>query len=455
MHLIDLGRLTIPENRQRKLFDQSKICDLAESIARRGLMHPLVARREAPDKVILVSGERRLRAIADLNEFEIPFKCDGKRIPFGSAPVLFLSELNELAVREAELEENVIREDLTLQERCAAVAELHKLRLEQKAAKGEKQFLLTTSEEIFGYPNPNYVQKMIRIAENATLPGVAEAKSISEAHRVIERAALKQKYQSAASQPALACPHDALMGDSIELMLRLPPGQFDCIVTDPPYGVSANRMNTFGTNQHGYADGEDYWRKLMEDFASASFTVCAEQAHAYVFCSIDRFFELSALFKAAGWKVWKFPLIWYKHIGLNPAPDYGPQRTYEAILFANKGMRKLIRTGPDVLDYPLRKETSFAAEKPLDVYEELLSRSVGPGSRVLDPFMGSGTIFPSASRLHLNATGIERDPETFKIALGRMNMNSGPDDETDREQDEGPDDEYETDSAGFALDDLR
>jgi len=61
-----------------------------------------------------------------------------------------------------------------------------------------------------------------------------------------------------------------------------------------------------------------------------------------------------------------------------------------------------------------------AAEKPVDLYEDLLLRSAKPGNRVLDPCCGAGPIFPAANRLSLYATGIELDPNLGNISLSRF-----------------------------------
>lgn len=416
--LFNLDSITVGENRQRREFNADSICDLAESIARKGLMHPPVVRVTA-DRILLVAGERRLRAMRDLFEFEIPFRCNDEPVPRGMVPVTLLSDLDELSLREAELEENTLRVDLTLQERATAIRDLHELRTKQKAERGITHTIAETSAEV-GFTKASAVSKYCQVANNLHIPAVAEAKTLAEAHRALERQAMKSKFADAIVA-GKASPHACLLGDSLELLDGMP-DSFDCIVTDPPYGMAAQRMNTFGTNKHGYEDGQDYWRELMTAYAEVSFKSAKSEAHMYVFCSILYAFPLRDMLKAAGWKVWKYPMIWARGSGLIPVPDFGPMRSYDAILFANKGEKRVLSCGADVLAYPIRKETGFSAEKPVDLYCDLLSRSVGPGAQVCDPFCGSGTIFAAAHRLNLIATGIERDAETFKIALGRMNL---------------------------------
>jgi DNA modification methylase len=106
-----------------------------------------------------------------------------------------------------------------------------------------------------------------------------------------------------------------------------------------------------------------------------------------------------------------------------PKPDYGPRKTYEAFLFATRGNPKYLKTGaPDVLTFPVKEEISHGAQKPVELYAELIARSVFPGANVLDPFAGSGTIFPAANRTKVTATGFEINPEYYNLALSRISI---------------------------------
>jgi DNA modification methylase len=114
-------------------------------------------------------------------------------------------------------------------------------------------------------------------------------------------------------------------------------------------------------------------------------------------------------------------LIWYKKSGMRaPWPELGPQRKYETILYAIKGKKPILKMAGDVLDYAPDTNLGHAAQKPADLFEDLLRRSCLPGSSVLDPFMGSGPIFPAAHAIKCKATGIELDPASYGIAVGRL-----------------------------------
>ena len=98
----------------------------------------------------------------------------------------------------------------------------------------------------------------------------------------------------------------------------------------------------------------------------------------------------------------------------------GPRKTYEACLYARKGGKGVNQVGADVVDIPSAKGELHAAQKPVDLYAHLLRWSCIPGDKVIDPFMGSGTIFPAANELKVFATGIERSAIHFAVAQKRL-----------------------------------
>lgn len=85
-----------------------------------------------------------------------------------------------------------------------------------------------------------------------------------------------------------------------------------------------------------------------------------------------------------------------------------------------KGKRPVLKMGGDVLDFAPDANLGHAAQKPVDLYRELLSRTCLPGDSVFDPFAGSGPIFPAAHGLKVRATGIERDQASYGIAVKRV-----------------------------------
>ena len=133
LHFIEISAVVIPPDRMRREFKEQALADLQESIRTKGLLHPLTIEKTKDGKFILRAGERRFRAISALAARGIQIQCDGRQVPLGYAPMLYMTELSPLDILELELEENVIRENLTWQEQAEARQKLLQLRRVQHA----------------------------------------------------------------------------------------------------------------------------------------------------------------------------------------------------------------------------------------------------------------------------------------------------------------------------------
>lgn len=453
MRTIKLSDIVISENRQRQEFDPTALQELKNSIEDRGLMQAPVLRWESTGagsgRHILVAGERRLRAIKEIFDLGGKFDCDMEEFDAarGEVPYCILGDLSPLEAEEAELDENLRRRDLTWQELAAAHSRLHTLRGKQAALAeetaenagipvsanptGYTQTIADTAQEIHGRSDGYYqdqVRKEIIVAKNLDNPAIAGAKDLNEAFKLLKKdEQRKSNIELARTVGASfsAASHRILNMDCLEFM-RDPAnaGQFDVILTDPPYGMAAHEFGDGAGRltgiEHHYDDSFEAWHALMQSWTVASFKVCKPQAHAYVFCDIDNFHELKALMQKAGWYVFRTPLIVHKtNSGRVPLPDRGPRRQYETILYAIKGNKPVTHIYPDVIPVSGDSNLSHGAQKPVALYENLLQRSVRPGDCVLDSFAGTGTLLPAAHTFKCAATVIEKAPEYYALCLKR------------------------------------
>lgn len=441
MRFIPISQVLIKPDRQRQEFDPSALQDLVTSIEERGLLHPPVLRDES-GVWTLVAGERRMKAIAQIWELGGSFRCDNQEVPAGEMPFTNLGDLSDLEAEEAELDENLKRKDLTWQEHAAAVARLHRLRQGQQVEKAVKlqtpitpQTYADTALELLGKSEGAYqdqIRKEIIVSKHLANPAIAKAKSADEAFKILkkqEESAKNVELARTVGASFNADLHTLLNVDCLDYMTTaadLPEAEkFDVILTDPPYGMGADNFGDAGGKltgiEHRYDDSPEHFTKLMTAWSKLSYNVVKAQAHAYVFCDIDKFHELKALMQAAGWYVFRTPLINHKmNSGRVPLPDQGPRRQYEIILYAIKGKKQTTHIYPDVISTSADENFSHGAQKPVALYQNLLQRSVRPGDRVLDTFAGSGTIFEAANGFKCAATGTELNPEYFGMCLARI-----------------------------------
>lgn len=433
---IEITKIKVKENRQRQEFDPVALQELADSIEKNGLLHPVILRRgdtardEHPDDFWLVAGERRIKAISNIYELDDCFFFNGMTVPDGTVPYTLLSQLDELAAEEAELEENFRRKDLTWQEHAAATERLHQLRLKQK---GQHHTITELAKEIKGRGDGYYreeVRQDLILAKNLDNPAVAKAKTAKEAIKVLKSEERKQTIIGKAAEiqaETLKTQHRLLKGDCLEMMQQLirDGESFDVILTDPPYGMgaesfgdAAGRMNTIN---HKYDDSLSSWGDLMNRWSALTYILAKPQAHAYVFCDIDNYHSLKEMMQAAGWYVHRTPLIYHKTDGGRvPLPDIGPRRCWEMCLYAIKGKKPVTHIFPDVFAATADTNLGHGAQKPVAAYHNLLLRSCHPGDKILDTFCGTGTIFPAAQKVKCIATGIELEETSHAIALNRL-----------------------------------
>ena len=420
MHFIDVSELIVPTDRQRKDFPEDKLEELAGSIQQLGLLHPPAVRQ---DGVTLLAGHRRCKAMAYLHHYKIPFKFNGVQVEPGQIPVVSTHEMDELELKEAELAENLVREDLSWQEESLAIAELTEIRRARDpnwTPKDTAREIDDTDEEPSG-PTYQKARDAELLREHLDDPDVLKAKDSKEAVKIVRKKKMAQLNEKlAAAHQARGHEHQIILGDMRQHIQGLPDNHFSVLLTDPPYGVNAHEFGEMADAEHAYDDTPENALELAAVLATEGYRVCTTAAHAYVFCDIRMWESFRAAFRAAGWEVWPVPLIWNKGNGMLPRPQHGPRRTYEAILFANKGDRKVNKVQPDVISVSELPRPDFGAQKPHELYRNLLARSVVPGDHVLDPFAGAGPIIPAANDCDVSATAIELNEEKYNYICARL-----------------------------------
>lgn len=470
IYLTPVDKIIVQSNRQRRSFDAQKEDDLRSSIEQNGLMHAVVT-RSVGGKMYLVAGETRLRQMKDIWSLGGTFNYAGEPVPAGMVPNMCMGEITDLQSEEAELDENLRRDDLTWQDRVDAEARLHRLRVKQSeiarsealavnVAKMETAIaggqipegsgdgfldalnatlpkphtVADTAQELYGRNDGGYQAKArqaVILADHLSNPAVAKAKTADEAMKILrkqEEAARHAQLAVAVGRTFTADAHTLLRGSCLDLM-KAPDmqGRFDVILTDPPYGMGADNFGDGGgklaNSEHHYDDSYESWVGLMKAWAPLTWAVTKSQAHLYAFCDLDRFHELKAILSAVGWDVFRTPFVIHKlNSGRVPRPEHGPRRQYELCLYAIKGGKQVTCIRPDVIAAEADRNMTHGAQKPVAVYQDLLTRSVQPGDEVLDCFGGSGTMIPAAHTVKCSATVMEQEEEYFGMCVKRAEL---------------------------------
>lgn len=434
MKTIPVSDLIIPKDRQRgrESFTPAKLASLVDSIERLGQLQPVILEN---DKKTLRAGERRTESIKILVEAGKRFFHDGKKVPAGHIVYVTVGDLSEADLYEVELAENIERQDLTWQERDTAKVRLFQLRRGKAEEKGEVYTMADFNREVRGPGAPYDVglTAAIEVVKNLHNPDVAKAKSREEAVKIIRRnnesvlrEALVEKL--AADVGAPKSKHTLVLGSAFDNSAIIDSNSVDVILTDPPYGIDMDTMNTQSGSSsgltHNYKDDLEYASKCVEFVAQEGMRVTKASAHAYMFCELEHFQKWQAIFQAHGWYVWPKPVIWNKSpTGSLLGAANGPRHVYEAILYAIKGRRPVNIVGADVISVPGPSANKLhPAEKPVELLARLLSWSAVPGDRIVDFFCGCGGVFPAANQFQCEVVAFERDPAHHAHAFQRMSQ---------------------------------
>lgn len=427
MQTLAISAISIGE-RQRKEFAPKQLQELKDSIRLNGLIHPPVVTSAGQ----LVVGERRLRAMIALHQEGLAFTFCGLPVSTDHIPVTTLTSQLDTPANLAEIEfaENIFRVDLDWKEKSQAQKRLHELRL----STNPKQSLSATAAEIVKATGPTgkslYSTRMelaesLIVADHLDDPAVQRARSSGEALKIIlDRSEAKVKAQAIQTAIGTASIHQLIKGDCKVELKKLPSNSVDTILSDPPYGMKADKM---GKGEfHLYDDSPEAAIAVCKSIISEGFRICRPKACMFLFCDIDHFLTLRTFAQQQAWSCWRTPLIWKKGTdGHSPWGRAGFIRTTELILFAVKGQKELIYPGgPDVLEFkrPGRAERVHSAEKPIALLRHLIKISTLPGQTVLDPCAGSGPIITAASQEKVKAIAIEKEEDYFNELLKRLEV---------------------------------
>ncbi len=429
-----LEEIKVPAHRQRVEVEGGLLGELMESIVEHGLLHPIVVRASGwPDReYTLVAGGRRLAAISNLGGLGQTYKSGTEVWSSEFIPCVSLGDLDALSAEEAELEENVRRVNLTWKEQARATARLSDLRQQRAAASGaELPTLSDLAKEVRGRAGDDATELTRReliLSPYLEAPHIKGAKNLDEAWK----AHLREEEDKRRAELARTVgdtygkhSHTLIKADCLSWIRESPANQFDVILTDPPYGIGADRFGDAGgrlqSQTHDYTDTKQGWEDLIGTLGAHWLRVSKPQAHLYLCCDIDGFHFAREWLRRVGWEVHRTPLINYKVDGSRvPWPTRGPQRKWEMILYAVKGGKNVTRIYSDVLETRGDENFGHGAQKPVALYTNLLRRSVSAGDAVLDCFGGTGTIIPACHELMCRATYIEQDEVCYGIALKRL-----------------------------------
>jgi len=398
------------------------INDLAKRIGKRGLINPILITREG---LVLVAGERRLRACKQLGWDRIPCQYE--------------DEASEFKLKEIELEENIKRKDMEWQEERTWLVDYH----EMHCARDPKWSWTKTADEIG--MSQQWVSEHVVVHEEGKFdPTIYKEKKFRDALRRAkfngtQRAeAERQKFEETLGLIAEK-PKDILNTDFTQWVKTYKGPKFNFLHCDFPYGIDnderqqGNAAAVYG----GYDDSEEnYWR-LLDALCTNLDRICEPSAHLMFWFHMNHHDKTRKfLAENSDFTIDEFPLVWMKSDGkgMLPRPDYGPRRTYETCLFGWRGGRRIIPGEAVANSYAAPTDPQqHMSTKPESVLKHFFRMVINENSRMLDPACGSGTALRAAEFMGAKQIlGIEidkvfADRATRGLEEARRRRDSDPD----------------------------
>ena len=227
------------------------------------------------------------------------------------------------------------------------------------------------------------------------------------------------------SQPSPAVRLECM--DCLDFLRSLADESVDVIVTDPAYGGMNQHMQfghgrIVGHYQSAGNGAEERWFPEFHDdpetyrhFLTECKRVLRNDRHLYIMFDSYSLLTLGPVVREV---LDVKNLITWDKIAIGMGHYF--RRRHEYILFATKGHRKLSRRDiPDVWRFRRVHRAGYPTQKPVEVFEAMLSGSVEPGFVVCDPFVGSGSAAIAALRWGCPFVGSDVSEQAIELTRER------------------------------------
>ena len=193
------------------------------------------------------------------------------------------------------------------------------------------------------------------------------------------------------------------MGDCRDILPTLP--QVDAVITDPPYGIGADKASSKNKGKWGWKYyGDTDWD--VERPPQECFDLMGERVRrGGVFIVWGGNYFTDWLPPTMQWLVW----------------DKG-QRNFSLAdcEFAWSSQKRAARIFSYSRGAAMQDGKEHPTQKPIALMEWCIEQAANKPQTILDPFMGSGTTGVACMNLGRRFIGIELDPKYFDIACRRI-----------------------------------
>lgn len=423
---IKIEKSNDPSSRART--DFGDIERLILSIKEHGFIHPLlVAKLHEPQndyEYVLIAGERRLRAAVLVGLSEVP--------------VTLREDTTALERKAMELEENLIRKDLTWPEENECLLQMHELRQQiygpATKAPDNKGWGARQTAEILGRSLGSIggdlkMAKILR--DRPDLKKKVQKIPKAAARKIVLQSIEADKLRALVDSKGIDIGVELKLGDCCTLVDAVADHSVDLLLTDPPFanpGIIATGVTDKATYNVTPSNVSD-WDTMLGVYKILIPKLTKKLkigAHVYIFCGMGMVYTtLMELLGKSGFLMDDLPIIWHKERVSTIAKDFHYVSCYEACLFGHNGARtrSLWKPRPNLISIPAiaGQLRVHPLQRPDDLLRIMIENSTSPGHVVLDCFAGSGSTLKVSRDLQRKAIGFELNEGNYLRAMKWLN----------------------------------
>ena len=262
----------------------------------------------------------------------------------------------------------------------------------------------------------------------------------------------KDKYSKAETKNGILM----LLGDSINIIPNIKT-KFDACITDPPYNISGydhkKKIGWLQSNNHwkdvkGFNKVDEDWdkfsngnyEKFTEDWISNICRIVKENGNILIFSTYHNLPKITKILEKLDKRIMTF-IVWYKRNAFPNITCRGLCESTEYIIWDvnnsqkdaknwtfNYASLKELNDGKqmrNVWDFPMtppseKKHGKHPTQKPEEIIKRLVLGFTNESDKIIDPFMGSGTILHIANKFKRKCMGIDNQEEYFNITFRRI-----------------------------------
>ena len=423
--MIPLSSIIVEDRTRVELGDLN---GLEENMKVSGLISPLAVKDNQDGTYRLLAGGRRFMILLRNNVEKVPVR-------------IFDKDLSDIEMKIIEKAENLHRKELEYWEMDKLTLEIHRMQEQlhgtvSAPGPGSTGWSMGDTGAMIGGVSTATISQAIKRAElREALPDAFEGcKTAADALKMIKKmdeAVVKQiiakqvetkneNTGSALSQLAKSY----IIDSCFEGIKKIPAGVFHLVEIDPPYAIKIMDLKkTEGESQY---QREDYNEVLADVYMNGDsagtwkgmkllFKECYRvmTEHSWLLCWFgpDPWFEeMYKAIRGAGFETTRMCPIWVKPSGQTKQPETRLPNAYEMFFYAWKGRPAIARQrGGNTFVYsPVPpQQKSHPTERPVEMMRDIYETFAFPGSRVLIPFLGSGSGLIAAHQLGMTGVGFE------------------------------------------------